>query len=112
VPVELAPPTTAVGLSATVETVGPSTVSAPLTAVLFKVALMFAVEFVATATVLTVNVAVLEPAATVTEAGTVAAARLELNVTTLPPDGASPARVSVAVVEAPPSTVVGFSVTL
>ena len=53
------------------------------------------------------------PAATVTEAGTVAAAGLPLvSVTTTPPAGAGPLSVTVfAVVDVPPSTDAGDNVT-
>ena len=44
------------------------------------------------------------PAATVTEAGTVAAGLLLASVTTAPPAGAGPFRLTVAVVETPPRT--------
>ena len=61
--------------------------------------------------VTTVNVAVVAPAATVTEAGTVAALVLLLvNVTTAPPAGAAALSVTVPVLFAPPVSVAGFSV--
>ena len=45
------------------------------------------------------------PAATVTDAGTAAAELLLVSVTTAPPDGAGPVRVTVlSVVELPPTT--------
>ena len=66
---------------------------------------------VVTALVLTVNVALLAPAAIVTLAGTVAAAVLPLmRETTAPPVGAGPLSVSVPVEGDPPVTLVGFSV--
>ena len=66
----------------------------------------------ATAKVVTVKVLVLVPAATVTLAGTVAAAVLLLDkVTTAPPVGAGSARLTVAVDGTPPSTLVGLSTT-
>jgi len=66
----------------------------------------------ATGLVLTVNVAVVAFAATVTLAGTVAAAvLLLLNVTTAPPVGAGPFSVTVPVDEPPPVTDVGFKLT-
>src|SRR5205809_7341241 len=53
--------------------------------------------------VATVNLAVLAPAATVTDAGTVAALRLLLaNATTAPPAGAAALSVTVPVLSAPP----------
>ena len=50
----------------------------------------------------------MEPAGTVTEAGTVAAAALDVSVTTFPPVGAGPLSVTVAVEDVPPVTVVGL----
>lgn len=60
--------------------------------------------------VVTVNVAVVAPAATVTLAETVAAALLLESATTAPPGGATLPRVTVPVDELPPTTVVGLSV--
>jgi hypothetical protein len=66
---------------------------------------------VVTALVLTVNVALLAPAATVAVAGTVAAAVLPLiSETTAPPVGAGPLSVTVPVEGDPPVTLVGFNV--
>ena len=60
--------------------------------------------------VLTVNVALLAPAATVTLAGTVAAVVLSLDrETAAPPLAAGPLRVSVPVEGDPPVTLIGFS---
>ena len=57
----------------------------------------------------TVKVAVLAPAATVTEAGTVATEVSPLSkLTTRPPGGAIPERVSVAVTAFPPTTGFGL----
>jgi hypothetical protein len=61
--------------------------------------------------VFTVNVALLAPAATVTLAGTVAAAALSLiRGTAAPPLGAGPLRVTVPVEGDPPVTLAGLSV--
>ena len=69
--------------------------------------------FAATGLVVAVNVAVVAPAATVTDAGTCAAAvLLELKLTTAPPVGAGPLSVTVPVEEVPPSTVPGLTLTL
>jgi hypothetical protein len=65
----------------------------------------------ATAEVVIVKVAVVAPAATVTLAGTCAAAVLLLvRVTTAPPDEAGPVRVTVPVDDVPPITEVGLRV--
>lgn len=57
-----------------------------------------------------VNVPVVDPAATVTLDGTVAALLFDCKVTTVPPDGAAPPRITVPVELAPPATVVGLRV--
>src|SRR5260370_1185498 len=71
---------------------------------------MLTVVDAATALVLTVNVALVAPAATVTLDGTLAAAVLLLDsATAAPPDGAAPLSVTVPVEEFPPATLVGCS---
>src|SRR3989441_7803034 len=78
-----------------------------------KLAEMVAEVDAVTDTVVTVNVALVAPAGTVTlpTGGTLAAAGLLLErVTTAPPAGAAPLRVTVATEELPPTTLVGFSV--
>ena len=73
-----------------------------------RVAVITGEEFAETAEVVTVALAVVWPAATVTVEGTVAAAvMLELRLTTVPPVGAGPLRVTVAVEGLPPTTDVG-----
>ena len=67
--------------------------------------------FAATAVVVTLNVAVVAPAATVTLAGTVADALLDASVTTKPPAGAAADKVTVPVLDTPPATDVGFKET-
>ena len=52
------------------------------------------------------------PAATVTEAGTVVLGSLLVSVTTAPPDGAGPFKLTVAVVETPPRTEADVKVTV
>ena len=65
----------------------------------------------ATALVVTVKVALVAPAGTVTLAGTMATAVLLLErATTAPPLGAAPLRVTVPCEELPPVTLVGLSV--
>src|SRR5215470_16357889 len=65
-----------------------------------------------TALVVTGNVFVVAPAATVTETGTVAAALLLASVTIAPPTGAALLSVTVQVLPAtPPVTAVGFTLT-
>jgi hypothetical protein len=73
---------------------------------------MFTFVAVATALLLTVNVAEVAPAATVTEAGTVAAAVLLLvSAMRAPPAGAAEPSFTAPVLLAPPATVIGFNVT-
>ena len=64
----------------------------------------------ATAEVVTLNVALFDPAATVTVAGTFALETLVVKLITAPPDGAGPLRVAVPVDGEPPTTDVGASV--
>lgn len=66
--------------------------------------MIVSVLFVATATVLTVNVAVVLPAVTVTDVPTLAEGSLEANVIIVPPVGAGPLIVTVPVVDAPPTS--------
>jgi len=68
--------------------------------------------FVATGVVVTVKEAMGWPAATVTLAGTCAAGLLLTKVTTAPPVGATLLNVTVPVEEVPPTTEVGFRVTV
>lgn len=71
---------------------------------------MVAVVATVTDVVATVKVALVAPLATVTPAGTVAAALLLDSVTAAPPEGATPLKVTVAVeLLLPPTTLVGLS---
>ncbi len=74
-------------------------------------AVMVAVVAALTEAVVTVNVAVDAPAATVTLAGTTADALLLDKLTTMPPVGAGEPRVIVPVAFVPPLTDVGFTAT-
>jgi hypothetical protein len=114
VPVEVVPPTTVVGFRVTELTDGALTVRLAEAVVVPVVAVIANVAFVETAEVEAVNVAVLEPARTVTDVGTVAAAvLLELRLTiTDPPEPTALFRVTVPVEVVPPYTVAGASVTV
>ena len=70
---------------------------------------MVTVVDAAAALVLTVNVALVAPATTVTLEGTRAAPLLLESATVAPPAGAAPLSVTVPVEEFPPVTLVGFS---
>lgn len=107
VPCDATPPTTEVGLSATAVSVGALTARFTVCAVLCAVALIAAVLFVVTPSVVTVKVPVVAPAAIVSVAGRVALASLEVRATVAPPAGAALVRVTVPVEVAPPSTDVG-----
>src|SRR6266852_6783194 len=72
---------------------------------------MFTGVDAATALVLTVKVALVAPAGTVTLEGTLAAELLLERATCAPPAGAAPLSVTVPVEELPPVTLVGFSAT-
>jgi hypothetical protein len=110
VPVDELPPTRLVGFNATLEITGAVIVSVAPFEPLYVPAIV-AVELLLTAIVVTGNVAVVAPVGTVTLGGTVAAALLLESVTTTPPFGATPARVTVPVEELPPTTLAGSSVT-
>ena len=113
VPCEAVPPVTLVGFTDTAESeAGGDTVNTALRVAPPNVPLTVADVEALTGVVLTVNVAVVAPAATVTLAGTVAAAVLLLESdTTAPPLGAAALKVTVPVEEAPPTTLVGLTVT-
>jgi hypothetical protein len=109
VPVDGFPPARDAGLSVSEETDGALT----LRVAVFeppRVAEMTGDAVVPTAEVESVKVAVVAPAGTVTDAGTVAAlGMLLLRATAIPPVGAGPLSVTVPVEPVPPITVVGAS---
>ena len=117
VPVLEAPPTTLVGLTVTADKVGDAgtglTVKVAARVRPPKVAEIAGAVEAVTAFVVIGKVAVVAPAATVTLAGTVAAAVLELlRLTTAPPAGAPAVRVTVPCDEFPPTTEVGDTLTV
>ncbi len=116
VPCGVAPPVTLVGLTETAESDaggggGATVKTALLVAPPNEPEIVTGVDE-ATGCVVTVNVLLVLPAATVTLAGTVATAVLLLDsVTTAPPLGAAALRVTVPVEELPPTAVAGLTVT-
>jgi hypothetical protein len=111
VAVELTPPTTIAGLTATLERAAGSTVNTAVFAAPEETAEIVTEAEEATPSVVTVNVVLEEPAGTVMLAGTVAAAVFELvSVTGDPPTGATAERVTVPVEDAPLTTLVGLKV--
>jgi hypothetical protein len=112
VPVEVRPPVTVVGFKVRPEIVGGGgftvRVAVPVSPLLSVAAMVTGVDAL-TARVVTVNVTVVAPAATVTLAGTVATAVLLLDrVTVVPPAGATVFNVTVPVEGFPPVTTAGF----
>jgi hypothetical protein len=111
VPALPAPPVIDVGFSAIVEACGGLATSVTILEAPLHVAVIFTEVGVVTAFVATAKVADVVPAATVTEAGTVATPVLLLaSVTTAPPAGAALNSVTVPVLAAPPVSTTGFSV--
>jgi len=106
------PPTTVVGESVKFVNVAGVIVRLAVTVVLTSFAEIVAVTEVATADVVTLNVAEVAPAGIVTVAGGVALLLPDVSVTTSPPLGAGPLRVTVPVETFPPMTDVGDNVTL
>jgi hypothetical protein len=114
VPVDEFPPTTIVGLTVTADSDdgggGGDTVNVAVRLAPPYAPLIVTGVDAATDAVVTVNVALVAPAATVTLAGTVAAAVLLLvSVTTAPPAGAALVNVAVPVEPFPPTTLVGLT---
>lgn len=108
VPVEVAPPETEVGFSERVATVGAVRAKFAFADDALELAVMFAVAFAATGTVVTAKVPEVVPAGIVPVAGTVTAGLLERSATDRPPAGAAELIVIVPVEPTPPITVVGF----
>lgn len=104
VPVVEVPPVTAVGERERLLRVSGSTVRVAVLLTDPSFAVMTADTFAVTVDVLTVNVPVVAPAATLTVAGTVASAEFDDRVTVVPPVGAAVERVTVPVVDEPPMT--------
>ncbi len=109
--VTLQPPTTDDAERFTLLTVGAVIVSDAVAELDPIEAVLVAEAFAETAVVVIVNVAVLAPEATVTDAGTVAEELLDFRLTTVPPDGAAAEIVTVPVLDTPPATLVGLTVT-
>jgi hypothetical protein len=108
VPVGFVPDVTLDGASVTVDRAAGLTVSVALNAVPRREAVIAGVALDATPRVVTEKVAVVAPAATVTVAGTVAAAVFELESETMAPPGAATLdRVTVPVEGLPATTEVG-----
>ena len=84
------------------------TVSAAVRVTPAKTAEMVAEVEAVTEVVVTVKLALVAPASTVTLAGTVAAVELSESDTTTPPVGATALKVTVPVEELPPTTLVGL----
>lgn len=112
VPVDPVPQVTDVGLTDRLERAGGLTVRAAVFVTVPAVAVIVAVVQVPTGMVVTVNDAVVAPAATVTLAGAVAAALLLVRLTAKPPASAMLEIVTVPVVDAPPVRVAGESARL
>jgi hypothetical protein len=109
VAVEGVPPVTVVGLR--VSDLGTMTkiVRFAETFVDWRVAVMVACVDPVAANVVTTNDAVREPPGTVMEAGTLAKLLLLATVAVIPPAGAGPVKVSVAVESVPPNTLAGLT---
>jgi hypothetical protein len=108
VPVDDLPPTTDAGLKVTDLTAGGLTVKVADAETPFNVPVTLTLVALETAMVFVVNVAVLFPAATVTDAGTVPTLELLDSFTIRPPVGASPLSITVPVDDVLPVTAGGL----
>jgi hypothetical protein len=108
VPVEVAPPATLAGVNITDLRVGGTTVNVPAFPPKLSLAVIDTLVFAPTGNVVTLNVAVVAPAATVTIGGKVVAGLLVERFNHKPPDGAGLDRLTTPVVVDPPTTVDGF----
>jgi len=88
VPVATVDPVTEFGLSETDARAGGVTVRTAVSTTVPSLPVIVAVSWVATADVFTVKLALIVPAATVTDAGTVTPAKLLDNLIVIPPFGA------------------------
>jgi len=111
-PAEEPPPIRLVGLSVIEETTGGRSESVPVTELGPNFAATAACFVEETAVVFAVNVTLVAPARTVTEAGTVTLERLLESFTSVPPFGARPLSITVPVERAPPVTVPGSNVSI
>jgi hypothetical protein len=106
------PPITEFAVSANEDTVGACTVTAPEASVELIDPVICTTTLLLTGEVVTLKLAVVDPAETVTVAGTCAAAVVVLvSVTTAPPVGAGWVNVTTPVVPWPPRTLVGVWIT-
>jgi len=106
------PPTTVVGFSTMEATCGGLSLRVVVLATPLSVAVIVTLVTAPTDTLVTVKVAVVAPAGTVTLAGVVVDALLSDKVTTAPPVTAGVSRVTVPVEDVPPVTVAGLITTL
>jgi hypothetical protein len=116
VPNEVVPAVTGLGLSVSEAIMAGLTVNVPFALLAPSVAVTVTTVWVATPTVVAVNVCDVIPAANVTEAGTVAGGwppvtMLALRETVIPPAGAGEASVTVPIEPVPPVTAAGLKFT-
>lgn len=111
VPVEDVSPITVAGLIVIVSRAGGLMVRVAVCSTVPRVALIVADTWVPTEVVLTVNVEEALPASMETVEGTMALVELLTSLSTSPPTGAGPLRVTVPTEEVPPDRLVGLSPT-